>query len=151
MIVIKGDQVVLREKGTEGDLDAVGLRLPADYVLCHDPSGEYLRPCDFYICKARKVTIPGDRVNRNDEQVARLYYGNATKITPGEIDLPDGDWQRVCLVDQIGYRRRGDRSGQYQHPYATSVPLYECKGRTRAWRLRLPVSCVADERGFVTP
>jgi|GEM_PF-6908199 len=151
MIVIKGDQVVLREHGTDGDLDAIGLRLPRDYVLCHDPSGEYLRPCDFYICRHRRATIPEDRVTTQDVATAERYYGNRLEIGHKEIDMPDGSWQRVCLVDQIGYRRLGDRSGQYQHPYATSVPLYECKGRTRAWRLRLPVSCVADERGFVTP
>lgn len=151
MIVIKGSNVVLREEGHEGRLDDVGLWLPKDYVLCHDPSGEYLRPCDFYICRFISGRLPEDRINPDDENRAKRFYGNATEIREGDIDLPDGDWQRVCSVDEIGYQRRGDRGGLYQHNYSESVPLFECKGKTRAWRLRLPVSCVADERGFVSP
>lgn len=151
MIIVKGDQVLFRELGQTGLIDHVGLRLPAGLVICHDPSGEYLRPCDFYICRFYSASVPEDRINVDDEQKANLYYGNRTRIVDGEIDLPDGDWQRIGLFDQIAYRRKGDRHGLYKHDYGEGVPLFECKGRTRAWRLRAPGDCVADERGFVKP
>lgn len=153
MIVVKGSECVLREVGVEGDLDTVGLRFPAGYVVAHDPTGEYLRPCDFYIAKFLQSTVPVDGAYAEEESqtLAERYFGSGSRISKGSLELPDGAWQRVGLINEIGYRRRGDRKGLYQHNYSESVPLFECKGRVRAWRLRLPVSCVADERGFVRP
>lgn len=162
MIIVKGTACVLREEGVSGNIDVVGLPFPKDYVVCHDPNGEYLRPCDFYICKFTRGSLEEDRVNKDDVTLAHRFYGNAAKIDEGTIDLPDGDWQRVCLVDQIGYERLGSKHGPYEiglykHEYKddggnpVGVPLYECKGRTRAWRIRLPGDCIADERGFVKP
>lgn len=153
MIVVKGSEVVLRPKGKEGDLDDVGLKFPIAFVCAHDPTGEFLRPCDFYIAKFLPETIPVHDAYEDSESytAAERYFGGATRILKGSLELPDGAWQRVGLFDEIGYRRRGDRKGLYQHNYAESVPLYECKGRVRAWRIRLPVDCITDERGFVRP
>ncbi len=151
MMVVKGSQCVLREQGVDGNIDEVGLHFPPDYVVCHDASGEYLGANDFYICRFGRAEIPEDRITEEDVRAAERFYGNQQKIVLGDVELPDGAWQRVCLIDAIGYRRRGDRSGSYKHEYAEPVPLFECKGKTRAWRLRLPVNFVADERGFVLP
>ena len=153
MIVVKGSECVLREHGVEGNIDDVGIHFPEQFVVAHDPTGEFLRPCDFYIARFLHSLVPVDGAYRDDESqtLAERFYGSGSRISKGSLELPDGDWQRIGLIDEIGYRRRGDRKGRYQHTYAESVPLYECKGRVRAWRIRLPVSCVADERGFVSP
>jgi hypothetical protein len=165
MIVVKGSECVLREHIAadrrhfekndtwERDIDDVGMSFPEEFVVAHDPTGEYLRPCDFYIARFRPTPVPVDGAyeERESQTLAERFYGERSRISKGSLELPDGEWQRVGLIDEIGYRRRGDRRGRYQHTYAESVTLYECKGRVRAWRLRLPVSCVADERGFVSP
>jgi hypothetical protein len=153
MIVIKGSECVLRMHGVEGDIDAVGRHFPEEFVVAHDPSGEYLRPCDFYIARFLPESVPVDGAyeDYDSKTQAERFYGPQARISKGALELPDGEWQRVGLIDEIGYRRRGDRKGRYQHTYAQSIPLYECKGRVRAWRLRLPADCIADERGFVRP
>ena len=165
MIVVKGSECVLREHNAadrryfkehqkwERDIDEVGMVFPEEFVVAHDPTGEYLPPCDFYIARFRSTMVPVDGAYEDHESqtLAEHFYGDRSRISKGSLELPDGEWQRVGRIDEIGYRRRGDRKARYQHTYAESVTLFECKGRVRAWRLRLPVSCVADERGFVSP
>lgn len=144
MIVIKGDQVEV--------VDASGnvFRCPDDFVLCHDPTGEYLNPCHFFATKHERVKIPDSLKDPEALRVAERYYGTKLKLADGRIALPSGGWQRVALIDVIRYRRRGTLKGLYEHKYESSIPFEECSGR-KSWRLRHPDNCVADERGFVFP
>lgn len=123
--------------------------LPNDFVLIEDPTGKYLRKCDFYVLR----WVDGTLKSGVDTKVARVaadYFGASTRLKQGTVDIPDGKWHRASQIAFIRYRRAGDLSGNYEHPYNPNVWLYDTD-KPIGWRIALPTGCVVDGRGFVWP
>ena len=124
--------------------------LPNDFVMLHDPSGKYLRRCDFYVLPVRKgASVSVQKVSRATRDVALNFYGSETPLRVGVVDLPKGSWHRVAQIAFIRYRRQGNRRGNFEHPYELPVVLYD--NPHPAWRFPLPNGCVVDAHGFVWP
>ena len=157
--VVKGDRV---EFVTPDQVSKVGVhpldaakmpsdaKLPANFVMVHDPSGKRLRRCDFYVLPLQQSTgIPATKVSKETQSIAKNFYGSDTPLRIGRVDLPTGTWHRVAQVAFIRYRRQGNRRGNFEHPYEIPVWLYD--NAMPAWRIALPNGCVVDARGFVWP
>lgn len=124
--------------------------LPEDYVLVQDPTGKHLSKCDFYVVRWFGKTPKGVGLSSKLREIASDYFGDGARIKRGSVELPEGDWNPVAEIAFIRYRRAGELSGNYEHPYNPKVQLYETDSPL-AWRLPLPTGCVVDARGFVWP
>lgn len=124
--------------------------LPEDYVLVQDPTGKYLSKCDFYVVRWHSDGPKGSNLSGKLRDIAYDYFGDGARIKRGSVELPEGNWSAVTEIAFIRYRRAGELSGNYEHPYNPRVQLYETESPL-AWRLPLPTGCVVDARGFVWP
>lgn len=124
--------------------------LPKDYVIVNDPSGRYLRKCDYYVLPWSNIAPNGARLTTNVARMVADYFGEDANPQHGGVDIPDGKWHRVAQIAFIRYRREGDLRGNYEHPYNPAVWLYDTN-KPLAWRIALPTGCVVDARGFVWP
>lgn len=143
-IIIKGDEVSFLRP------DADEYFCPPTFVILHDVTGKDLRRCDFYIVRAQAGTGDDLIVSDSVYDTAIAYFANDAELKEILVDIPGGPWNRIGEVHAIRYRRKGKHAGDYEHPYDPPVVLYRCE-RPHAYRLRLPDSCIVDERGFVSP
>lgn len=127
------------------------IELPGDYVLVHDTAGSLLSRCELFIVRWHKAgtnLVPSKESRAVTD--AREYFGRDVPLQLGEVDIPEGAWQRVAKVAFIRYRRVGNSGGMYEHEYDTPVFLYDTT-KPLAWKLALPNGCIVDARGFVHP
>ena len=125
--------------------------MPKDFCLIEDPTGKYLRKCDFYILRWQDGDVLKHGVSDKVEKVAADYFGNGTRLKPRTVDIPAANsWRKSAQIAFIRYRRAGELSGNYEHPYNPSVWIYETN-KPIGWRIALPTGCVVDGRGFVWP
>lgn len=158
-LLVRGDQIQfvsveqVREVG-DHPLDELAMpsdiRLKSNFVLVQDTSGLLFDRCHMHIVRWHGVRRSLQSVRANSVQVARQYFGNGIPISVGEVEVPEGPWQRVAKVKYIRYRRYGYAKANYEHPFNPPVFLYATQ-RPLAWKLKLPNGCIVDERGFVRP
>lgn len=151
--VEKGD-VIWSPEMPESDV-----KLPSDFVLVHDTTGELLSKCDFYVLKwrgrrgAKSMRNSIQTINEQLLEDAREYFvsesGRELRPGHGSVEIPDGSWTKVASVQFIRYRRPGFVK-PFEHDYDPAVDVYDCMSPL-AWRLPLPTGCVVDSRGFVWP
>jgi len=144
-ILVKGDDVQLVDSAKEETIN-----IPPSYVLCHDTSGHYMPRCHFYLLNYQLEGCMDCEYNADLMDTARAYYGDSMKFEKGAIAVPRGPWQGLGAIDAIRYRRRGFRSGHYEHVFLQGVRVQEC-AKPHGYRILLPDGCVANERGFVKP
>ena len=126
------------------------IELPADFVLVHDTSGVLFDRCHMYIVRWRSAGKKLADVHQDDVKVAREYFGKGSRLNVGDVEVPEGRWNRIAKIRFIRYRRAGHARGNYEHEFDPPVYLYSTQGGL-AWKLRLPDGCIVDERGFVRP
>lgn len=123
--------------------------LPVNFVLVHDTAGSLLSPCELFIVRWHKGVT--ESVLENDSRVvadARKYFGRGLPLQVGEVDVPDGPWQRVGKVAFIRYFRAGNTGGMYEHEFDSPMMI---SYTPHSWKLALPNGCIVDSRGFVRP
>jgi hypothetical protein len=175
VILVKGDEVdfVLAERGRGAGLEKRGLAIrfepsgeeilycPRHFVMCHDPTGTYLRRCDFYVCPYTFKACKTCDVDARSMDLFRKYYGNQVLAEKGTIAMPSGPWQKVALTDAIRYRRRhvpqrGGKTVHYKHDWNRETvrypaPVWVEVDSSGSFRVPLPEGCVADHLGFQIP
>jgi hypothetical protein len=160
MLIVRGDRVIFiragaeplnpQDKGRERYKPADEVKPPPGFVLVHDPKGEILERCDFYVLPYQKLRNNCTRIAQDVRNIALGYYGRSAKLQTGDVDIPDGPWHRVCEIGLIRYRRHGKHAGHFQHPYEFPVGLFDCT-KPLAWRLELPTGCSVTDHGFEWP
>lgn len=126
------------------------ITLPEDFVLVHDTSGVLFDPCHMYIVRWHGGGKKVSDVHQDDVKVARDYFGKNLSLSVGDVEVPEGRWNRIAKIRFIRYRRAGKARGNYEHEFKPPVYLYSTQGGL-AWKLKLPDGCIVDERGFVRP
>lgn len=126
------------------------IALPEDFVLVHDTSGVLFDRCHMYIVRWHSATKTVSDVHQDDIKAARSYFGNGSRLKVGDVEVPEGRWNRIGEIRFIRYRRAGNARGNYEHEFKPPVVLYSTQSGL-AWKLRLPDGCIVDERGFVRP
>ena len=137
------------------------IKLPQNFVLVHDTSGELLTRCEMYIVRWHNGARQTSSMHRDDINAALDYFKHGDKPTPpseiklrvGSVDIPKKPaWGRRTKVRIIRYRRHGFRDGMdHIYEWDPAVWLYSSTRGPLAFRLSLPNGCIADWRGFVKP
>lgn len=124
--------------------------LPPDFGHVHDQDGELLDRCDVYLCRYRidrrsRISIPDELLRQ-----AHDYYGEDARLVRARVEIPDGPWQRVGVVETIWYTRYGKEEGPWFHPFEDKAELLKSRC-CQAYLLRLPDGCIVNDRGYVWP
>jgi hypothetical protein len=132
------------------------IKLPRDYVLVHDTTGDLLSRCEFYVLKYHRTrTNRVSQLHPGDVEAALDYFSmgdnpkDTIRLETGAVVTPRGPWKRVAKIRLIRYRRHNYKMG-FEHLYDPPVWL-SFSERDHAWKLSLPASCVVHEEGFVRP
>jgi len=120
-----------------------------DYLLVRDLSGDIWNPCDLHVLPALRNQVGLGKALSDTEELAQKYYGKGARLQEVDLARPSGPWQHRGRIDTIWYKRRGRYQGRYTHRFAFPIAL-QAQGH-RAYRLRLPEGCVANDRGIVWP
>lgn len=124
------------------------IRLPRDFVLVHDESGEVFPRCELWILRWRNSNGHASEVQGPAEATARAYFGrNNWRV--GAVEIPQGPWEPLTKIRLVRYRRPGYDNG-FEHLFQQDVMLYYSP-RPLAWKLSLPNGCVVNSHGFVRP
>jgi hypothetical protein len=145
VLLIKGDNVIVELA------DGSALKLPPKYGIIHDPEGEVLDKCQFYL-GPYKLT----RVRTEMTKAARKYFGSDYVARRAVVDMPprDAEWKEVGEAVQILYRRGGTRApGRYFHFFKRLKAPITVSRRGSFYMLAIPDgSCVVyNDRGIVWP
>lgn len=127
------------------------ITIPDDFVLIHDTQAALFNRCEIYIVKWHGSGAKhGRTMHPDDANAAREYFGSRSRLEYGDVEIPEGPWQRLCKTAFIRYRRQGEHAAPYEHPWNPHVWILDCQ-RPLAWKLKLPNGCIVDDRGFVRP
>jgi len=138
--------------------DGRSVEFPEDWGLVHDPTGICVNQCEVFVCPYSAKTPLRHRLPPDVADAAHSYWGKGERLLEGFVELPEGPWERVGVIQRLYYDRYGELSSPYQHPFEKGATLYKQRkaqkyhsGRHRAYRISLPDGCVINAHGFVHP